>query len=478
VVGASAVINNMLYAIGGANDSAALTVVEAYNPATDTWSTMAPMPIPSDSVNATVENNIIYVVGGYNTSSGRLATVQAYNPATNSWTVAAPLLVGKSESAIGLLGSTIVAAGGLANSGNTADNEGYDAVTNAWTSLAPVPAPWQNGCFGAIGGMLYLAGGQTSGQPSTATELYSLQSNSWTTGLAPMPNATLIPGSAVVGGALYCFGGSNNPNPLTGAIFDYVQIYQPKLQPPAISGVVSAGAFGGFDAAAPGSWIEIYGSGLAADTRGWTGSDFSGINAPTSLDQTLVTIGGADAFIDYISPGQVNAQVPSTVGTGPQPVIVKTAQSSTAPYTITVNPTQPGLLAPTSFNIGGVQYAVALFPDGITYVLPTGTISGIASRSAKPGDTITLYGVGFGPVVPNIPAGQIVGADNTLSGNLKLSIGGTTAALPYAGLAPSFVGLYQFDVVVPDVAASNTAPLTFTLDGVPGTQTLYIPVTN
>jgi uncharacterized protein (TIGR03437 family) len=46
----------------------------------------------------------------------------------------------------------------------------------------------------------------------------------------------------------------------------------------------------------------------------------------------------------------------------------------------------------------------------------------------------------------------------------------------YAGLAPGYLALYQFNVVVPDVSAHNLVPLTFTLDGNPGTQTLYIAV--
>src|SRR5208282_4782495 len=56
-------------------------------------------------------------------------------------------------------------------------------------------------------------------------------------------------------------------------------------------GIASAGAFGAFPAIAPGSWIEIYGFNLAADSRPWAGTDFSGVNAPTSLDGTKVTIG-------------------------------------------------------------------------------------------------------------------------------------------------------------------------------------------
>jgi uncharacterized protein (TIGR03437 family) len=476
-VGGCAVVNNILYAMGGANNTTALTVVESYNPATNTWSTLPAMPTATDSVNATVENNIIYVIGGYNQSTGRLATVQAFNPATSTWSVVTPLKVGKSEPGIGLLGSTIVAAGGLANSGQTGDNEGYNAATGTWQSLTPVPAPWYNGCSGAIGGVLYLAGGQNNGV-SAAVQSYSLQTNSWTTGLAAMPNATVVHGSAVVGSALYCFGGSNNSAPLGGAIYNYVQIYQPPAAPPpsiSSGGVVSASAFGEFTSVSPGSWLEIYGANLAADTRGWTTADFTGINAPTNLDGTTVTIGGQPAFIDYISPTQINALVPSNVGTGPQQLVLTTAAGTSAPYNITVNAAEPGLLATSSFNVGGIQYVVAFHADG-TYVLPVGAVSGLTSRPAAPGEVITLYGVGFGPVTPNIPAGQLVQQLNSLSLPLQMEIGGMPASFDYDGLAPNYTGLYQLNVTVPNVSADNALPLSFNLGGVKGTQTLYIAV--
>jgi uncharacterized protein (TIGR03437 family) len=249
---------------------------------------------------------------------------------------------------------------------------------------------------------------------------------------------------------------------------------------PAITsgGVTSASAFGGFTSVAPGSWIEIYGSNLASDTRPWAGADFSGVNAPASLDGTSVTIDGQAAFVDYISPGQVNAQVPSTVAPGLPQITVKTAGGTSSPLNITVNAEEPGLLAPASFNLNGIQYSVALFSDGITYVLPSGAISGVNSHPAKPGDNIVLYGVGFGPVTPDIPAGQIVQASNMLPSSFQVSIGGMPATFSYAGLAPNYVGLYQFNVVVPNIGASNAVPLTFSLDGAAGTQTLYIPVQN
>jgi uncharacterized protein (TIGR03437 family) len=242
----------------------------------------------------------------------------------------------------------------------------------------------------------------------------------------------------------------------------------------ANGGVVSASAFGQFSQLALGSWVEIYGSYLATDSRSWAGADFNGINAPTSLDGTSVTIGGQPAFISYISPGQINAQVPTGSGTGAQPLVITTSAGKSPTYSVTVNGVEPGLLAPASFAFGSIQYAVALFSDSTTYVLPTGAIAGDPSRPAKAGDTITLYGVGFGAVTPSIPAGQITQAISALALPFVLKFGTTEATVTYAGLAPGLVGLYQFNVVVPKLSITGAVRLSFTLEGVAGTQVLYI----
>jgi len=274
---------------------------------------------------------------------------------------------------------------------------------------------------------------------------------------------------------------------LTGADFEAVDVSGLMANPdsgqvlgaaPSIGagGVVSASAFGAFPSAAPGSWIEIYGSNLAVDSRSWTASDFSGVNAPTSLDGASVNIGGQAAFIEYISPGQVNALMPSNVATGTQPITMTVAGATSTAYSITVNPVQPGLDAPPSFNLGGIQYAVALFADG-AFVLPEGAIAGLNSRPAQPDDEIVLYGIGFGPVTPDIPAGQLVQQANTLTSVFSMSMGGVpVTSVPYSGLAPGFTGLYQFNIVVPANTGSGAVPLTFVVDGVAGTQTLYLAV--
>jgi uncharacterized protein (TIGR03437 family) len=257
--------------------------------------------------------------------------------------------------------------------------------------------------------------------------------------------------------------------------------------PPQIdnAGVVSASAFGGFSSVAPGSWIEIHGAHLASRTRSWTSADFHGSRAPTSLDGTTVTIGGQTAFVAYISPNQINAQIPSGAGLGPQEIRVITGGVASAPQTIVVNQTQPGLLAPSSLKLGDKQYTEALFADGTTLALPAGTMpaamqgamQGSAARPARPGETMVLYGVGFGPVTPDDGAGDVVQHDNNLVLPFQVFFGGTPAAVSYAGLAPGSVGLYQFNVVVPDnVLAGDAVPLTFALNGSVGQQVLYTAI--
>jgi len=220
---ASAVVNNILYVIGGKAGSSQVSVVEAYNPTTNTWATKAAMPTARDSVTAAVEGGKIYVVGGYQYPQGRLDTVETYNPATNTWTEDAPLPVAKSLSAVGLVGTTIVSSGGLANSGITDDNEGYNATTNKWTALAGDPTARQAACSGTIGSNLYVAGGTNDVDDYNLAESFSVTADKWTT-LAVMPQALDAPAGAVAGGLLYCFGGENVG---VTTVYGTVQIYQP-----------------------------------------------------------------------------------------------------------------------------------------------------------------------------------------------------------------------------------------------------------
>ncbi len=152
------------------------------------------------------------------------------------------------------------------------------------------------------------------------------------------------------------------------------------------------------------------------------------------MSGTKVTIGGQDAVLSYISPGQVNAQAPANVATGQRPITVTTAVGTSPSYMVTVNARQPGLFAHPSFTIGGKQHIGAVFAnDGNTFVMPTGAVAGITSRPAKPGETILLFGIGFGAVTPGAWAGEIAQQQSALVEPVTMYVSQSRATLGLRG---------------------------------------------
>jgi uncharacterized protein (TIGR03437 family) len=245
-----------------------------------------------------------------------------------------------------------------------------------------------------------------------------------------------------------------------------------------ITSVQSLTDFGSFPYFAAGSWLEIKGASLATDKRLWTGNDFSGANAPTKLDGTSSFINSKSAYVYYISSEQIDVQAPADPATGNAHITVSNCAGTSAPISLEKRAIAPGLLAPASFRVGdlrsGKQYLVALFPDSSVYVGNEGFISGIASRPAKPGDRIITYGVGFGDVVPAIDPGIVVAGGNNIP-NLTFQFGSAPATVEYAGLVPGNIGLYQFNVVVPDVPDGDQQ-ITVKVNGVTVPQTVYLTV--
>lgn len=249
---------------------------------------------------------------------------------------------------------------------------------------------------------------------------------------------------------------------------------------PAISpgGLIVAGSFGGLTTAGPGTYVEIYGQNLATTTLGW-GQFFVNNVAPTLLQGVGVKINGEAAFVDYVSPGQINALLPGDVSAGPAQVTVTNSLGTSAPFTLNVAAQQPTLLAPGAFQISGKQYIGGFLPPdyATTFALPAGAIAGVTSRPAKPGEVLVVYGLGFGAVTPDVPVGTIAPVQVTnLKAQLQILFGQTPANVVYSGLAAGFVGLYQFNVQVPQVADNDAVPLSFTLGGAAGTQKLYVAV--
>jgi len=244
---------------------------------------------------------------------------------------------------------------------------------------------------------------------------------------------------------------------------------------PAITSVNSATDFGAFSNFAPGSWLEVKGTNLSSTTRQWAGADFSGSNAPTALDGVSATVNGKAAFVYYVSPTQINIQAPADTATGSVPVVVKSGTQASDPVNVTEAAVVPGVLAPAAFKIGGKQYLVAQFSDGVFVGTPN-LIAGAAFRTAKPGDALTVYGIGFGDVTPPILPGVIARQSN-LNTQAGFAFGQTNATMTYSGLSPGFVGLYQFNFVVPKVAVGDQQ-INVTLGGQALPQTFFLTVGN
>jgi len=449
-----AVVNNVLYVIGGVLNGTLLSTVEAYDPSTNTWSTKAPMPTSRDSLEAVVVGGVIYVIGGYNHTDNRLTTVESYNPSTDAWTEEAPLSVGKSLSAAALLGTTIVAAGGLTNSGDvTGDNEGYDVSTNSWQALAPDPTARQGGCFSAISGQLYFAGGRDNSGPVNVTESYNPWQSQWTT-LAPQPLAQVNPGYASVGNLLYCFGGSNNGNAGQGTVYANVQIYHPAFDAVTVVSSAYSQAVG----IAPEMLATAYGVDLASSTPGATTLPLPTTDAGTSIWITDSTGTVWAAPLLYVSPGQVNFEVPAGVALGTAEVDIASGDGTVSSENVQVSSVVPGVFA---LDAGGLVAADVLTVSGSTqtysnvYTLSSsGTLAPAPINLGGSGDQVylILYGTGF----------QAAG-----TAGVTVSIGGINATVSYAGVQGTFAGLDQANVLIPSsLAGKGSVTIQLTANGV------------
>ncbi len=218
----------------------------------------------------------------------------------------------------------------------------------------------------------------------------------------------------------------------------------------------------------PGSWISIYGTNLSSTTAVWNG-DF-----PNSLGQTAVTIDGKPAFLWYVSPTQINCQAPDDLYLGAVYVSV-TTPAGTALSVVTLGSTAPAL----SLLSAKYPAAIVVTPGqpgnsggGYDIIGKSGAFS-YASRPVAAGETLVLFGVGFGPTVPAVPAGQAYSGAAPMSAYPSVNIGGIDCTVSFAGLVQA--GLYQLNVVVPK-AASGDQPLIVSAGGVNAQSGISITV--
>lgn len=196
------------------------------------------------------------------------------------------------------------------------------------------------------------------------------------------------------------------------------------------------------------TWTSIFGQNLSASTRAWGSSDFIGNQLPTALDGIGVNLNGANMVVEYISPTQINALIPSNVPVGQAYVSVTNALGTSVPVSLTVQPTFPALF---TFSNGGNEYAAAEHLDG-TLVGPSGLFgAGVTLRPATPGEIIQIWGTGFGPTNPADIPGQLVPNPLPVANpsQVQVELANTPATVGGGWLTEA--GLYQFNVTVPNV---------------------------
>ena len=238
----------------------------------------------------------------------------------------------------------------------------------------------------------------------------------------------------------------------------------PTIAPGGILNAASASA-----AIAPGTWVSVFGAALSTTTRSWRTLDFVNGALPLSLDGVSVTINGKAAAVAFVSPAQINVLATDDSATGLVPVVVKTPTGA-SPAVFTLLQT----LAPGFFQFPG-NYAAATHADGTYVAGPALAKLGVLGTPAKPGETIVLYGTGFGPTQPAFSATAPVAAPLPLAPptGLAIRIAGVDASIAYAGLISP--GVYQFNVVVPQIP-DGEAPVIAEMRGLLTQTALYLTI--
>jgi uncharacterized protein (TIGR03437 family) len=245
------------------------------------------------------------------------------------------------------------------------------------------------------------------------------------------------------------------------------------------SATVNAASFG--FGIAPGGLATIFGVGLTRGVSGGVPASTSPL--PYSLHGTSVLVNGLPAPIFAIAnvngQEQIYFQVPWEVQGAPIPrepyeheikvtekpvvsIMVVNNGTASAPMRAYFYDVQPGI-----FTTDGT-HATALFADNSLVT---------TDHPAKPGDILTLYGVGFGPVTPEPATGAPAGSAplSVISPPPSFSINGHNAIVQFAGLSPGYVGLYQLNVVVPDGLGTGDLPAVLSVNA-QLSSIIFVPV--
>jgi uncharacterized protein (TIGR03437 family) len=263
---------------------------------------------------------------------------------------------------------------------------------------------------------------------------------------------TIGPGLITTPGAFQTTAGAS-----TCCYHGFVAKIAPTPLPTLESGTLTNGATYVAGGLVPGSWAQVKGTNLSTTTRIWADADFKGLgnNLPTNLDGVQVKVNSLPAAVWYISPTQINFQVPAGI-TGTATVQVITNGQTSNSVSAAAATSSPGIFP---INLGGTNYAAAVFyKDGKIAADPS---YGTAFRNAVPGDFVELYVTGLAPS----PAGTVVSP--TLLSGVTVTIGAVT--IPASAAALVAVGEFQINFTVPQDFASlppGLYPISISINGV------------
>ena len=203
---------------------------------------------------------------------------------------------------------------------------------------------------------------------------------------------------------------------------------------------------------APGSIVSIFGTGLTGEAQSAAGAP-----VPKVLLDTVVSFNNVPAPLFYVSPTQINAQVPFELPPGGATVEVRSLSSSVVRQTITIATAAPGIFTTNQQGTGA---------GAILHAGDFRTVS--ESAPARPGEFISIFCTGLGPLTSPVADGNAAPyppPETILTPEVR--VGGIVANVSFSGLAPGFVGLYQVNIQVPLAAPTgNAVPLVLTSGGV------------
>ena len=168
----------------------------------------------------------------------------------------------------------------------------------------------------------------------------------------------------------------------------------------------------------PGSWVTIFGSGFTNGNRIWRNDEIVNGVLPTQLDGVKVSINNKPAAVYYISPAQINVQAPSDSSSGDVNVEVIKSDGSALSFVATLVRTNPGWFM---FDPENRRYIAGVHTDGSFIGKANLFGAAVTTVPAKPGETILLFGTGFGPTQPAVEAGRVFSSAAPSSTRLRFA---------------------------------------------------------